>query len=204
VAKLFIGDKMPNFFFDTIYENGKSVYEILGKKERTVFWILRYIGCTTCRYDVHVMSLRYQEFIDLDAQIYVVMQSEASNVRDDLKEMKLPFDIICDPKMEIYQKFEIPDVTCKQDMMPTDSADLAKLAEKRMRIEEAGIVHGKYEGNELQLPAFFVIERDGTVSYAHYAKNIIDMPTVDEILNLLREIKSKEKRATTLRDISKS
>lgn len=83
--KLSIGDKMPNFVFDTAYEKGKTVEEILKAKKRTVFWVLRYIGCTTCRYDIHVIATRYREFLQLDTQVYVVMQSEPAIVREELK-----------------------------------------------------------------------------------------------------------------------
>lgn len=188
MAKLSVGDKMPNFVFNTAYENGKTVKGVLSHKKKTIFWVLRYIGCTTCRYDVHVMAARYQDFLNLDAQIYVVMQSEPVNVREDLKETPLPFEIICDTRMEIYQALEIHATACKEDRMPTDPVEIAKLEEKKKKIKELGIVHGKYEGNEQQLPALFVVEQDGTVSYAHYAKNSIDMPTVDEMLGIIKEM----------------
>ncbi len=188
MSKLSVGDKMPNFVFNTAYENSKTVEEVLRQKSKTVFWVLRYIGCTTCRYDVHVMSTRYQEFLDLDTQIYVVMQSEPINVREDLKDIKLPFDIICDTGMDIYKSLEIHAAACKEDRMPTDPSDIAKLEEKKKKVQESGIVHGKYEGNEQQLPALFVVERDSTVSYSHYAKNSIDMPTVDEMLNIIKNM----------------
>ena len=188
MAKLVVGDKMPNFIFNTAYESNKTVEKVIKEKKRTVFWVLRYIGCTTCRYDVHVMASRYQKFLDLDTQIYVVMQSEPANVREDLKDAKLPFDIICDPAMEIYRSLEIRPAASQQDRLPTALAEIAKLEEKKKKVAEAGFVHGKYEGDEQQLPALFVVECDGTVSFAHYAKNSIDMPTVDEMLKVLREL----------------
>ena len=56
---------------------------------------------------------------------------------------------------------------------------------KKQKIKEAGFVHGKYEGNEQQLPAMFDVDPDGSVVYAHYAKNSIDMPTVEEMFRIL-------------------
>ncbi len=188
MAKLHVGDKMPDFTFNTAYESGKTVHEVIGTKGKTIFWVLRYIGCTTCRYDVHMMASRYQDFLDLDAQIYVVMQSEQETAREDLKEMPLPFDIICDSKMEIYSALEILPALSREDRMPKDPEGIRKLEEKKQRIKELGLVHGKYEGNEQQLPALFIVERDGTVSYAHYAKNSIDMPSVDEMLKILKDM----------------
>ena len=69
MAKLNVGDKMPNFTFNTQKRDGVTIEEAVKGKKKTVFWVLRYIGCTVCRYDVHVLSQRYQEFLDKDAQV---------------------------------------------------------------------------------------------------------------------------------------
>ena len=37
----------------------------------------------------------------------------------------------------------------------------------------------------LQLPAMFIVNEDGVVEYANYARNIVDLPTVDEVLAML-------------------
>lgn len=42
-----------------------------------------------------------------------------------------------------------------------------------------------YEGNEEQLPAVVIVDENGVIKYSHYAKNIVDMPTVDEMVNML-------------------
>lgn len=189
MPKLSVGDKMPNFKFNTAYHSDLTIEDILPKKQRTIFWVLRYIGCTTCRYDVHMLASNYQKFLDLDSQIYVVMQSEPANVREYLAEQALPFEIICDSKQEIYQTLVIPATATREERQPTEESDLAKLADKMAKLKAGGFVHGKYEGNEQQLPALFVVEQDGTVSYAHYAKNSIDMPSVDEMLQTLHSMK---------------
>jgi Peroxiredoxin len=188
MAKLSVGDKMPNFVFNTAYETNKSVEEVIQAKKRTVFWVLRYIGCPPCRLDVQELADAYREFLDLDSQIYVVMQSEPASVREDLQDTKLPFDIICDTDMAIYKSLEIPATASREERMPADPEDIAKFEAKKRKATEAGIAHGKYEGNENQLPALFVVERDGTVSYAHYAKNSIDMPTVEEMLQVIKAL----------------
>ena len=46
-------------------------------------------------------------------------------------------------------------------------------------------VHGDYEGDELQLPALFIVNEKGVVEYANYAEDIMDMPKVDDVLNML-------------------
>jgi len=181
MAKLKAGDKMPNLTFDTAHETGKTVLESLrGKK--TVFWVLRYIGCTVCRYDVHLIAGRYQEFLDKNAQVFVVMQSDRAHIQKDLADVQLPFDIICDPTMAIYKTLAIDPAGSMEELLGDSRA---RLQEKGAAARACGFAHGDYEGDEQQLPAMFIVEPDGTVAYAHYAKNIMDMPVVDEVLALL-------------------
>ena len=185
MSKLSVGDKMPNFTFDTATRSGVTVQSVLGTKKKTIFWVLRYIGCTTCRYDVHVLSQMYDQFLAKDAQIFVVMQSVPEQVRADLEGYPMPFEIICDPEMAIYKALEINPAASKEERQPTTEAEIAKMAAKREKVKESGFVHGKYEGDEQQLPAFFILGQDGVALYAHYAKNSIDMPTPEEALALL-------------------
>ena len=60
-----------------------------------------------------------------------------------------------------------------------------KLQKKGALADENGFIHGDYEGNELQLPAMFIVDEDRKISYAHYAKELADMPEIDEVLNSL-------------------
>ena len=180
MAKIEIGQKMPNFKFNTGYRNDLYVKDIL--KGKTVFWVLRYIGCTVCRFDVHCIQQRYDEFKAKGAQVFVVMQSDQAHIQADLKDIDLPFEIITDPEMKIYNELSIE----AADSMEALVGDrLADLQEKGGKAGALGFKHGDYEGNEQQLPAMFIVEEDGTVSYVHYAKNIMDMPSVDEVLSML-------------------
>ncbi len=185
MARLNVGDKMPNLTVNTAYETGKTIAEIVDGKE-TVFWVLRYIGCTVCRYDVHLLIERYQEFRDKGAQVVVVMQSRPENVREDVREEmngeKLPFDIICDTKFELYDALEIKAATTMEELVGTD---MAKLEAKGAAAKAAGFEHGEYEGKEEQLPAMFITDGDCTITFAHYGKDITDMPVIDDVLAML-------------------
>lgn len=180
MAKLNVGDKMPNFTFNTAFEQGKTIEGVL--KGKTVFWVLRYIGCTVCRYDVHLIAQRYNEFVEKGAQVFVVMQSDPEVVRDDLKEEKLPFDIICDTDMAIYKALEIAPAASMEELL---GGKMEELQAKGGAAAEAGFAHGKYEGDEQQLPAMFIVGEDGTVEFAHYGKDIVDMPKIDDVLAML-------------------
>ena len=182
MTKIRPGETFPSFSFNTAYKSDLNTPEIL--KGKTVFWVLRYIGCTVCRYDVHMIAERYQQFIDHNAQVYVVMQSDAKHVQDDLAKTDTvqPFEIICDPEQKIYELLSIKPAVSMEALVE-GVMDQLKAKSRAARI--AGYSHGDYEGNEQQLPALFIVGEDGTVSYAHYAKNIMDMPSIDEVLAML-------------------
>lgn len=182
MPKVNVDEIFPQFTFSTAYEDSLNSKDVL--KGNTVFWFLRYIGCTVCRYDVHLLQERYDEFTQKGAQVFVVMQSDQEHVQKDLEstDTRLPFAIICDPKQEIYRLL---------DIVPAESMDALKegveeqLKEKGSKARELGFTHGDYEGDEQQLPALFIVNEDGKVEYAHYAKNIMDMPLIDDVLALL-------------------
>ena len=176
--KLVKGDKFPNFTVNTAFENGLTIEKIVDGKP-TMFMVLRYIGCTVCRYDVHVLTERYNEFVEKGVNVVVVMQSKPEIVQRDLAGDTLPFHLICDEAQEIYKTLEINAAANMQELL---GDGMAKLQEKGAKAAAAGFAHGDYEGIEEQLPAFFYVDSDLTVKEAHYAKGIMDMPTVDEML----------------------
>lgn len=182
MTRINVGDSFPEFEFDTAYKDGLNNLKVL--KGKTIFWVLRYIGCTVCRYDVHMIAKRYDEFLKKNAQVFVVMQSDREHLQKDLSSTNtiLPFEIISDPKQKIY---ELLDIFPASSMEELADGVMDQLKEKGMKAREAGFSHGDYEGNEQQLPALFIVEEDGIVSYVNYAKNIMDMPTIDDVLSIL-------------------
>ena len=181
MTRIQAGESFPEFNFQTIDEDLFSRDVLKGK---TVFWFLRYIGCTICRYDVHLLSLRYDEFVKKGAQVFVVMQSDREHLQRDLKDAdpKPPFPIIADPDQKIYQLLGIDPA---QSMEELKKGAEERLKEKVSKANEIGFFHGDYEGNEQQLQALFIVDEDNSVEYVHYAANIMDMPSIDEVLELL-------------------
>lgn len=180
MAKLKTGDKMPDFKVDTAFKSGMTMKEIVDGKP-TMFMVLRYIGCTVCRYDVHMLTERYREFENKGVNVAVVMQSVPETVQHDLNGGTLPFYLICDSKQEIYKTLSIDAAKDSAELL---GDSLPKLQEKGAKAAAVGFEHGKYEGIEEQLPAFFFVDGDMTVKTAHYAKNIMDMPTIDDMLKM--------------------
>lgn len=174
------GDTFPNLLISTAYKEDCHVYDILQGK--TVFWVLRYIGCPVCRLDVSLIAENYSKFRACNAQVFVVMQSDKTHIRETIGEDELPFDIICDSDMKFYQTLMIRPA---ESMDALAGAMTDKLQKKGKLADENGFVHGDYEGDELQLPALFIVDENRKISYVHYAKELADMPEIEDVLKLL-------------------
>ena len=176
------GEKLQDFKYLSPYSEGeKSALEYLkGKRAFVVF--LRYYGCTVCRVDMHNFTKSYARFAEKGVDLCVVLQSDPDVVRREAPEGTFPFEIMCDPGQDVYRQFEIMPAKSKLKMV---SGDIGGLLRKAKQAKELGFEHGKYEGNEQQLPALILVDEEGIIRYSHYARNLTDMPSVDEMLGLV-------------------
>ena len=178
--KLAPGMKIENIIYDTPFRPAQSLSDkVSGHKTMLLF--LRYYGCTLCQYDMAVLKEEYAKIHGVNGQVKVVLQSDPALLADELGSPDVyPFEIICDPDKTLYDLFEIaPAETMAQ-------LGGGKVMEKVAKAKKLGFSHGRYEGIEEQLPAAFVIDDTLTVTYAHYGENGADIPSVDEMAELLK------------------
>lgn len=176
--KLQKGSILPDFTFQTAFGGEKALYETIGEKP-TFLLFLRYYGCTICQLDIHRLAEEYDIFTRKGAQVLVVLQSKPEVIQKDAGAEKLPFTILCDPEEKLYKEYEILPAKSKLGLVSLGTIKKLGAAKKEFQ-------HGEYEGNELQLPALFLVGPGGRVDYAHYAKNLADLPTHDMMLALLK------------------
>lgn len=180
MAKLEIGQIMPDFEYVTPFSGGHTLAETAGKAPKTALVFLRYWGCPLCQYDIHLLAQAHGELTAHGGQVLVVLQSDPAGLAEKLeKEDALPFPIVCDPEQKLYQQFCIEPAKSMAKM-----ADL-KMVGRIVKATKLGFKHGAYEGNEQQLPAAFVIDGERKVLYAHYARSVSDMPDAAQLAKLL-------------------
>ena len=181
MGKISVGDRMPDLVFDTPYAKNCKLSEVVkrvGGKTAIVF--LRYYGCTLCQLDIIDFTEGYKDIAATGGQLLVGLQSDPVKLAARRGEDKLPFDIICDLDQKIYKMLDIRPATSMETL--GDASSAAKL----QRMSSSGLEHGEYEGNELQLPATFVVTPDLTVTYAHYGRVVTDVPTVEDLVKILK------------------
>ncbi len=180
MAKINVGDTMPNFVFDTPYQRGIDLKTVVAGK-KTGFLFSRYYGCSLCRYDMIQLKEQYDKITATGGQVVFVLQSDPDLLARNFTEREYPFWVIADPEQKLYQALSIEPATSIKDAIDE------KAQKKIQAARKLGLTHGEYEGNEDQLPAAFVVNPDLTVTYAHYAKTAGDIPDPEEFAQLLAE-----------------
>ncbi len=178
-----VGTQAIDFTFDTLKEKNVKLYDKLKEANKTYLIFLRYYGCTACQLDIMELIDEYHRFVEKNAQVLLVLQSTPESILAQHKGPEIPFTIVCDPDQKIYKLYQLPAAQSKEELLPADQMD--NFMQKVARCQARGLEHGTYEGEELQLPAAFLLDQNGKVLYAKRAKSLIDMPTIDEVAQML-------------------
>lgn len=173
------GEKLPQFSYKTPYgEESSTAFSKNGK--RTVLLFSRYYTCGLCQQTIAQLHEKYDLLREKGAEAYIVMQSTPESIREALGDSNpYPFTFICDPEQKLYKRLEV---------FPADPMDMMgnpRIKELLMSMAATPETAAKPEGNQLQLPAAFIIDSDGTVLYADYAKTMDGLPSVEELSALL-------------------
>lgn len=170
----------PNFTYLSYDGKRKDLYEEIGDHSAAILF-LRYMGCTKCRLDVHEVLMNQEGIRKKGIKVFIVFQSKISNVQEYLADF--PYEIICDPEQELYRRFDILPAQSKEELLDFDgfAKEHSQFKEKK---EKLGLVHGEYEGDELQKPAIFLLDAQKRVFFAHYASSLMDMPAVENWLDM--------------------
>lgn len=167
------GDAAPEF---EAIDYRKDRVSLAGLRGQTaVIEFLRYVGCPVC-------SVRLQELNGLDEKLVAkgvkfiaVIQSDPALIARYAAKRPIRYSLIPDKEERLYRLFQVPRGSVAGIVHPAV-----------IRAATASVLkghgHGKFEGNELQTPADFVLAPDGTVAFAHYGRHVADNLPVEEIL----------------------
>lgn len=177
--KLTAGMSAPSFTFQSVWSTDRNV-ECYPESGKTFLFFLRYYGCTLCQLEIHNLVVNNNKFEEKGVKVFVVLQSDPQTIRSQTKESDIPFKIICDPEQSLYDLYHVEALKTQEEIVATPGL-LAKVEEaNNLKIE-----HGLYEGNELQLPAVFLVNNEKVIEFAHYGKDFGDIPKIDDLISLL-------------------
>lgn len=173
--------KTPDFTYQTANEQGFTLYDTLKQADKTFLYFSRYLGCPFCQVDILELCEQYERFTEQNAQVLLVLQSSPETIREQSVLKEPSFPIICDPDMQLYQLYQVRSAEKMSKMIRPNK----KLFHKISVLLKKGLKHGKYEGNEQQLPAIFLLDRSANLLRSHQAAHISDLPDVEELLTWL-------------------
>ncbi|HOD14751.1 MAG TPA: peroxiredoxin-like family protein [Spirochaetota bacterium] len=176
--KLTAGMKAPNFSFTTLSGQSLDFYKT-SRGKKAVLFFLRYAGCPICQMKMGEIMRDYDRLRAAGLEVYVVLQSSPASVKEALAGVAPPFTIVCDPREKIFSLYGVPPGNLFQYLAPS-------VIMKAIKASRRGFRHGKKEGQELQLPAVFIVSPGEAVTFAYYGRNIGDVPDNDVILNAAR------------------
>jgi peroxiredoxin len=176
--KLTAGMKAPNFTYSSISGQSLDFYKT-SRGKKAVLYFLRYAGCPICQMKIGEIKRDYDRLRDAGLAVYVVLQSTPESAKEGLADNTPPFTIVCDPREKIFALYGVAPGNIFQYLAPS-------VLVKAMKASSRGFKHGKKEGQEMQLPAVFIVSPGETVTYAYYGKNIGDVPDNEVILNAAR------------------
>lgn len=170
-GKVNVGDNFPALVIKNIHDVEVKIPDSNSKFVH--FQFRRFAGCPIC-------SLHMQEFIKRSDEIKAAGIHEVV-VFHSSKESLLPyqggfpFDIIGDPKKELYKKFGV-----ESSIFALLNPKVWPAMIKSMMAENKP--KGDPEGGRLGLPADFLISADGKVVASFYGSHAFDQWDVDELL----------------------
>ncbi len=178
--KLAAGAKAPNFSYNTPYETNVNFYASLRARHNILIFS-RYIGCPLCQLKLMQTASEYAAVARAGGEIYFVLQSTVESAKEQLEEMGVRFPVILDPDEALYKLYGVSPAKSKLGLASPTVIGLIGQAKRE------GIAHGKHEGNELQLPATFIVGEHGVVEYARYGRHGADYPSLTTLLSLLEK-----------------
>ena len=173
-SKLAIGDKAPDFKLATPWDKEITLYEDAGNHP-VILIFLRYYGCPVCQMEMANIKREIDQAVQKGARLFVVLQSDPETIASLIKKDDFPFTIICDPQSKAFQRYGVETGGMIRYLHPAGLLAAIKAIGRGFR-------HGKFEGQETQLPAAFAITADRLIRYAHYGRNIGDVPSLSEMI----------------------
>ena len=167
------GELAPNFTATLL--NGETVeLSEMTKTQSVCIIFLRFMGCPLTRLRLAELQSEINRFNDKELRLLVVFESTVDRTQKYTTRKGLQLDIIPDITRQLYNKFDVRSGSIVSMLNPNV---LKKAGEATLK----GHMHGAFEGNELQLPAAFIINTSQTFSYVNYGIHPADAVETDKI-----------------------
>jgi peroxiredoxin len=174
-----VGDKAPDF--DLPNASGEAV-RLKGLLDKGPVVLNFYRGgwCPYCNLELNAYQKRLPDINQLGASLVAISPQTPDNSLSTAEKNELKFQVLSDVGNKVADKFGLV------FRLPTELQEL---------YNKFGIVLPKFNGDEsweLPMPGTYVIDKDGTVSYAFVDADYTKRAEPDEVIAKLQETANKE------------
>ena len=170
--RLKIGERAPLFRVRDF--KGKIIETDSFKGSALLISFFRYAACPFCNLRVHQMIRAFDRLHGKNLNIISIFQSPSSSISEYVGNQEPPFPIIGDPKLKLYKQYGLEQSWFKfllSCLNPLNS----------IRAIQKGLFNIHPEGPVNRLPADFLVDGNGIISNAYYAKTAADHIPLSEV-----------------------
>jgi len=188
---LTVGEKLENF----VYDSPKAYGNTLSGNNKTFIVFSRFYDCELCKVLLASFTAAYPVFKAMGYDIKFVMQNDVYTLSQHQK--KYPFELIADPKFELYNKYNVFVADSIVNMVAGDKMFETVVGKNVYKLLDTDMVDSlnnamgpapeTVEGpRDNQLCAFVAVDKDMNITYSHYSKTITDFPEIKDIIKILK------------------
>lgn len=169
------GDRLPAMVFTDVFGKTMETDSLKGKKILLTF--NRYVSCPLCNYHTHQI-LDYYDSLKKAGVIFISFyESSPKNLLQYVSQEEIPFIMVSDTDHAFYHQFGIGTSTAKT------IRGLFHSFHKKHKIGKAAYkANYQKDGNTNQLTADFLIDENGIIRTAYYAKFVGDHIPIEKII----------------------
>ena len=150
----------------------------------TVLVFLRHFGCTFCREQVALLRREYARFREAGAEVVCIAQGDPKTGKAFSIFFDLPFPLlVCGADLSVYGAYGLERGTLGQ-LFGINSWT------RGVRATFRGHFIGKLVGDGFQMPGAFVVDRAGTIRFAHRHTEATDHPDTEALLRAVCALKT--------------
>lgn len=163
------GSPAPVFERTSVQGKKVSLDQYRGKKLLLAFF--RYAGCPVCNFRMHELAEHYSQLQERNIEVIAVFESSNETLQAYLEDTKIPFAVVGDPELVLYQKYGV-----EKSVGKMLSTMFKKQPKQDMKQGKALFDGKKYkrDGSQTRIPADFVIDPTGKLAQVHYGTYIGD------------------------------
>lgn len=171
------GQKAPNFKTNDIWGNEIDLSK--SDNQTTLLTFFRYAECALCNLRVSEIMRNKEELTKKNIRLITIFESPVDSLKSNIADRhQFGFTIIADQERKLYDLYQVKPSWLK--LMQTMTWKGIRSALKASKMGFA--LGGKVEGSFNQIPADFLINKNGIIEIAHYGDSVIDHIPLSEVL----------------------